>query len=157
MIISGRDTQIKYISKCWVGKTHDYSMLKEEFPPEQNWFSELKVRVDLGYLGINKYYTCKEVIIAKKCSKLYKLTEDDKAENKNKAKERIYVEHSICGIKRYRILSDRLRIHDSELYDDILEVCSGLWNFYLNYSKISVVNNKMFLNNLWTPAFAGVT
>ncbi len=131
MLISSKDTWIKYISKCWVGKMHDYSMLKEEFPPEQNWFSELKVRVDLGYLGFSKDYTCKEVIIPKKSSKLHKLTEDDKAENKAKAKERIYVEHSICGIKRYRILSDRLRIHDSELYDDILEVCSGLWNFYL--------------------------
>lgn len=139
MLISGKDTRIKYISNCWVGKTHDYSMLKEEFPPEESWFNELKVRIDLGYLGFKKDYLCKEVIMPKKSSKLHKLTESDKIENKNKAKERIYVEHSICGIKRYRILSDRLRIHDSELYNDILEVCSGLWNFYLDHSKITHV------------------
>ena len=47
------------------------------------------------------------------------------------ASERINVEHSIGGIKRYRILSDRLRIHLIDLYDDILSVCAGLWNFYL--------------------------
>jgi hypothetical protein len=47
------------------------------------------------------------------------------------ASERIKVEHSIGGLKRYRILSDRLRTHLIDLYDDILWVCAGLWNFYL--------------------------
>ena len=135
MIISSSNKVIKYISKCWVGKTHDYSMLKEEFPPCENWFSDLKVRVDLGYLGFAKNYVCKQLFIPKKASKYYPLTENDKEENKQKAKERIYVEHSICGLKRYRILSDRLRIYDSELYDDLLEICAGLWNFYLKYNK----------------------
>jgi hypothetical protein len=41
------------------------------------------------------------------------------------------VEHSIGGMKRYRILSDRLRNHLIDFYDDVLEVCAGLWNFYL--------------------------
>jgi len=30
-------------------------------------------------------------------------------------------------------LSDRLRVHDIELYNVILGVCAGLWNFYLTY------------------------
>lgn len=107
-------------------------MLKEEFPPSFNWFSDLKVRVDLGFA---KDYVCKQLIIPKKASKYHQLTENDRAENKQKAKERIYVEHSICGLKRYRILSDRLRIHDSQLYDDLLEICAGLWNFYLKFNK----------------------
>jgi hypothetical protein len=47
------------------------------------------------------------------------------------ASVRIKVEHSIGGMKRYRILSDRLRNHLIDLYDDILGVCEGLWNFYL--------------------------
>jgi len=29
-------------------------------------------------------------------------------------------------------LEDRLRLHDLNLYDDVLEVCAGLWNFSLN-------------------------
>jgi hypothetical protein len=28
-------------------------------------------------------------------------------------------------------MSDRLRMRDFEKYDDTLEVCAGLWNFYL--------------------------
>jgi hypothetical protein len=59
------------------------------------------------------------------------LTESQKDENKQMASERIIVEHSIAGLKRYRILSDRLRVHLIDLYDDILGVCAGFWNFYL--------------------------
>ena len=31
------------------------------------------------------------------------------------ASERIFVENSIAGLKRYRVLSDRLRNHDIDL------------------------------------------
>ncbi len=47
------------------------------------------------------------------------------------ASERIKVEHSIAGLKRYRILSDRLRTHFIDLYDDIRGGYAGLWSFYL--------------------------
>jgi hypothetical protein len=41
------------------------------------------------------------------------------------------VEHSIGGLKRYRILYDRLRLQDYGMCDTVVEVCAGLWNFYL--------------------------
>jgi len=28
-------------------------------------------------------------------------------------------------------LSDRLRMHDLDEYNEILGICAGLWNFYL--------------------------
>lgn len=131
MLICNESKEILYLSNCFIGKTHDYSMLKEEFPPDKNWFENFTIRVDLGYLGIEKDYVCKEVFIPKKNSKLHKLSDDDKLSNKAKAKDRISVEHSIGGMKRYRILSDRLRIHDFSQYNDILAICAGLWNFYI--------------------------
>jgi hypothetical protein len=45
------------------------------------------------------------------------------------------VEHSIGGMKRYRILSERLRMHDYEEYDLIIGVCAGLWNFSQIYTN----------------------
>jgi hypothetical protein len=51
---------------------------------------------------------------------------------RNLAVERVAVEYSLYGIKRYRILSDRLRIHDPDLYDNILAICAVLWNLYLS-------------------------
>jgi hypothetical protein len=115
-----------------VGQAHDYSILKAVFPPEQEWFTELEVRLDLGYLGFEKDYKCQKLYIPHKKPKKSELTEEQKAQNKIVSSERIKVEHSIGGMKRYRILSERLRVHDFELYDDILSVCAGLWNFYLD-------------------------
>ncbi len=123
---------ILYVSACWVGKTHDYRMLLEEFPSNERWFEEFQVRVDLGFFGMEKDFVCKELSIPNKKPKKQELTSEQKAENKLLASKRIAVEHALAGLKRYRILSDRLRIHDFEFYDVILSVCAGLWNFYLS-------------------------
>ena len=108
-------------------------MFKEEFPPGQDWFKDFRVRVDLGFLGIEKDYVCKELFLPHKKKKQQELSPGQKDENKQLASDRIHVEHAIGGMKRYRILSDRLRVHDIELYNVILGVCAGLWNFYLTY------------------------
>ena len=123
---------ILYLSACWVGKTHDYRMLREEFPPNERWFAEFQVRVDLGFFGMEKDFACKELCIPHKKPKKKELTLEQKAENKVLASKRIVVEHALAGLKRYRILSDRLRMHDFGFYDVILGVCAGLWNFYLS-------------------------
>ncbi len=107
-------------------------MFKEEFPPEQPWFTHLNVRVDLGFLGFEKDYACKQLYLPHKKPKKKELTPEQKEENQLLARERIIVEHSIAGLKRYRILSDRLRLHDLDLYNQILGVCAGLWNFKLS-------------------------
>lgn len=133
MVLSNAQRLILYLSLCWVGKTHDYGMFKAEFPPEKNWFEKHRVRVDLGFLGLEKDYSCKELFIPHKKKKKQELSAEQKEENKSFAKERIAVEHAIGGMKRYRILSERLRVHDVELHDVILGVCAGLWNFYLTH------------------------
>ena len=106
-------------------------MFQREFPSGQAWFVDLSVRLDLGFVGFDKAYECKELFLPHKKPKKQELTAEQKAENKVLAKERIVVEHSIAGLKRYRILSDRLRLHDLDLYNQILGVCAGLWNFRL--------------------------
>lgn len=96
----------------YIGRKHDFSILKEEFETDINWFKNLKVRLDLGYTGFENYYNAKEVIIPKKKPKNKELNQSDIDDNKLKAKKRIKVEHCISGIKRYRILSIKNRIHD---------------------------------------------
>ena len=132
MTLSNPARKLLYLSPCWVGKTHDYRMFQVEFPPEQPWFEQFRLRVDLGFLGIATDYKCKEVLIPHKKPRQQELTPEQKAENKVLASERIVVEHAHAGLKRYRILSDRLRMHNLELYDGVLGVCAGLWNFYLS-------------------------
>ena len=136
MIISNENKEIKYISACRLGSIHDYQLLKDEFPPNEDWFKNMSIKVDLGYLGIKKDYECDDISIPYKKPKNNELTIIQKEENKLLASKRIKVEHSISGLKRYRILSDRLRNHLIDLYDNILGVCAGLWNFYLANSLI---------------------
>ena len=131
MIISSKNKRIDYISRCRIGKMHDYRFLKEEFPPDTAWFEHFNVKVDLGYSGIAKDYICQYIGIPHKKQRNGELTEQQKAENKLWASERITVEHSLAGLKRYRVLSDRLRLHTLNLYDKIIGLCAGLWNFYL--------------------------
>lgn len=108
-------------------------MLQEEFPPTEDWFATLRVRVDLGFLGMEKDYKCQELFIPHKKPKKQELTGEQKEENKELARKRIVVEHALAGLKRYRILSDRLRLHNFATYNVILGVCAGLWNYYLTY------------------------
>ena len=87
--------------------------------------------MDLGFYGIEKLYKCKKIKIPHKKPKNGELTKNQKIKNKELSSERVIVEHSIGGLKRYRILSDRLRMKNYDLYDDVLEICAGLWNFHI--------------------------
>jgi hypothetical protein len=131
MIITTLLKTIPYISHCCEGKSHDFSLLKNEFETDKSWFNLFNIYVDLGYLGFLNEYKCQKLFIPHKKSKNKPLTENQKAENKQLSSKRVIVEHSFAGLKRFRILSDRLRLHRIDFYDDILGVCAGLWNFYL--------------------------
>ena len=132
LVISNPKTKILYVSGCWVGKEHDFTILKEEFPVAETWFSKFEVLIDLGFLGFDKNYESKKTSTPHKNPKGKELTESQKLENKNISSKRVKVEHAIGGIKRYRILSDRLRIKNFYLYDDIVEVCAGIWNYLIS-------------------------
>ena len=119
------------MSKGWVGKTHDYRQLKEEFPSAFSWFSDASVGLDLGYQGFANDYDYQEVTQPTKKPKGAELRTDQKTENTRISSKRIYVENAISGLKRYRYLSDRLRTHHVNVYETALLVCAGLWNFYL--------------------------
>lgn len=123
---------IHYLSSSFPGKTHDFQVLKALFPPHQRHFEKLKILVDLGFLGIERQYPLGSVQIPHKKTKNQPLTAQQKEENRAISAKRIKVEHSFAGLKRYRVLSDRLRIHKTDFYDQILGVCAGLWNFQID-------------------------
>ncbi len=50
LIIRTKGGCIYYLSMARIGKAHDYSILKEEFPPKIDWFKDKHIQVDLGYL-----------------------------------------------------------------------------------------------------------
>jgi len=136
LTIAAPDKRILYLSGMHSGSTHDYLVLQLCFPPQQDWFEELKVRLDLGFQGFADKYKCMELFIPFKKKRVAKgenneLTAEQQQINKEQAGERIVVEHSIGGMKRYRILCNRLRIKATDFMNTICGVCAGLWNFTL--------------------------
>jgi hypothetical protein len=120
------------------GKTHDFNMLQNEFKPETPWFCTHRVRIDLGFQGFEKNYKTLETFIPfkkkrKKKGQKSELTSEQKEQNKQYGKERIFVEHSIGGAKRYRILIDRLRYKSLSFINTVVGICAGLWNFTIIY------------------------
>jgi hypothetical protein len=56
-----------------------------------------------------------------------------KATNRRIASNRIRIEHAIGGVKRYRIVKDKIRLVKESIRDTIMETCRGLHNFRLEY------------------------
>jgi hypothetical protein len=114
-------------------------MLKQEFPPELDWCTEITIRVDLGYRGIQSDYRGDRMDIpTKKPRKSTKnpnpqLSDEHKAANTALSRVRICIEHAIGGMKRYNILVHTFRNRIEHFEDDVIGVCAGLWNLVLSY------------------------
>lgn len=119
-----------------MGTVADIKILEKEFPPTISWFVKKIVRIDLGFQSFIDKYKAKEIHIPHKRKRVAKgksneLTDVQKEDNKELGKARIYVEHSIGGFKRFKILANRLRIKSRYLINQIIGVCAALWNFSL--------------------------
>ena len=62
-VMARPDKFIIFLGRTFSGHNHDYYMLKQELPPELDWFTGLYVRVDLGYLGIQSDYRGEQIDI----------------------------------------------------------------------------------------------
>jgi DDE superfamily endonuclease len=128
-----------FLGRTFSGHHHDYSMLKQEVPPELDWFEAIHVRVDLGYQGIQSDYRGDQMDLpTKKPRKSQKnpnphLSEEQKAVNKALSQVRIFIEHAIGGMKRSNILVHVFRNRKADFEDDAVGICAGLWNLALSY------------------------
>ena len=137
MVLSDKKQWIYYVSNYYPGSNVDFGVLKNEFVPGRGWFRNIKLLVDLGFVGIDKIYKIKELIIGKKKPRKSKknpntkLSPEQKEKNKAVSRERIFVEHAIGRMKKYRILKNRCRIKSMDLKNRILGICAGLSNYQL--------------------------
>ena len=75
-------------------------MLKQELPPDIDWFTDINVLVDLGYLGMQSDYRGDQIEVPHKKPRKSKknpspqLGEEQKAMNKALSQIRIFVSNS---------------------------------------------------------------
>ncbi len=111
-------------------------MADQEIKDQSAVFESKELRVDSGFLGIGKTLKDCKVEIPEKKKKKQQLTLQQKEANKEKGKNRISIEHAIGGMKRYRLIMERIRVRKLALLDTIVGVCAGLWNFQSSFSLI---------------------
>ncbi len=127
-VIIDETCKILFLTSTCEGKKHDKRITDEAgytFPEGSTVYQ------DTGFQGF-----CPEgvlIVQPKKKPRGGELTPDEKAENRRISGIRIRVEHAIGGVKRYRIVKDKLRNWKSGFRDLVMETCCGLHNFRLNF------------------------
>ena len=86
------------------GSTHDFGLFRES---KIVMAHQVLCLADAGYQGLADLHTNSRT--PKKRSKHHPLTVEQKAANRELARQRIYVEHVIRKVKIFRILSERYR------------------------------------------------
>ncbi len=118
-------------SKHKKGRRHDYDIYKKNHPvtPKQvvNVF-------DLGYLRRRERLSRTTIIHTEQKKEKYgTVTRRNNTLIKNHAKKRIVIEHTICRLKKYRIMSEVFR-NKLRKYNKVSDIVSGLVNYRINES-----------------------
>ena len=103
LVVDKKTMKIICLSFC-NGKKHDFRLFKES---RVHAGDSTEFETDTGYTGITAIHS--NSILPKKRRKNTLLTKEEKRNNRIISKKRIYAEHSIQFVKRFRILSERYR------------------------------------------------
>ena len=120
--------QIVLLTPTCEGKKHDKKVSDEagfDLPAGSCLYQ------DTGFQG----FALEDIIIVqpKKKPKGEELTQEEKANNRQISSVRVRVEHAIGGVKRYRIVKDKIRNWKGDFRDQVMATCCGLHNFRLNF------------------------
>ena len=108
------------------GRRHDYDIYKEHHPVTPK---EVVNVFDLGYYGVEKDYPEQlSSLPYRKKRNQQELSQEEKEYNVVHSKRRIVIEHTICRLKKFRILSDVFR-NRLRKYNKISDITSGLVNY----------------------------
>jgi hypothetical protein len=120
--------QICFLSATYEGKANDKILAELEgyrLPPGSY------LDQDRGFQGF--VLADVTMIQPKKKPRGGELTPPEKATNRRISSIRIRIEHAIGGVKRYRIVKDKIRLLKDGIRDTVMETCCGLHNFRLQY------------------------
>jgi hypothetical protein len=104
---------------------HDYDIYKNNHPVISKQVVNV---VDLGYLGIEKDFPEQLSALPYKKKINPCLSQEEIKFNYIHSKKRIVVEHTICRLKKYRIMNDIFR-NKLRKYDRISYIVAGLVNY----------------------------
>lgn len=129
--------KVPFLSWTRFGKLHDKRAADESgytFPAGSHVYQ------DTGFQG----FAPADVIIIqpKKKPRGGELTLAEKAENRRISAIRVFIEHVICSVKRYRVVKDKIRLWKGNIRDRVLETCCGLHNFRITFRPMCYAEDK---------------
>lgn len=119
-----------FLSQTYAGSVHDKRICDQQ---PLDLPKGISLWQDTGFIGHQPDGVA--VQMPEKKPKGKELTNDQKQKNRIISSFRVLVEHAICGVKRCRIVKDRLRCHKFEFEDLIMELACGLHNFRITVKK----------------------
>ena len=122
------DSKVVLLTPSYEGRIHDKRIADrtDYFLPYGSYLYQDSGFQGFSVAGVN-------IIQPTKKPKGRDLTVEERAKNREISSIRIRVEHAIRGIKRYRIVKDKLRNYKKGFTDLVMETCCGLHNFRLNF------------------------
>lgn len=130
LIITDKNKRVGFLSKTVEGKKHDFTLLKEEAPPE-HMPPKIKKHMDLGFIGMQKQFPEHVISMPKRKPRTKELSEFSKEQNKKRSSMRVLVENALAGVKRLRITTDTFRNRKKSFDDQTMLIACGLWNYHL--------------------------
>ena len=123
LLLSDNEQYVHYLSPTFPGSSHDKAIANEFpilLPPNS------VLRQDLGFIG----HAPKGVLIEQpfKKPKNGELTFAQKLFNKMLAATRVVIEHANSGVKRIKIVKDKIRIHTTDFRDSVMVIACALHN-----------------------------
>ena len=127
--------KVIFLTDTVEGKKHDKKLADET---DYSLPEGSKLAQDTGFQGFNLENVA--ILQPKKKPKGGELSDLEKDINQWHSSLRIRVEHAIGGVKRYRIVKDKIRNCKPGFRDAVMETCCGLHNFRLNRAFVRYRN-----------------
>jgi hypothetical protein len=108
------------------GRRHDYDIYKKIHPITPKNVANV---FDLGYLGIEKDFPEQKSSIPNRKERNLQSSVEQKEFNRGHAKKGIVIEHTICRLKKYRILAVDVFRNRLNKHNKISDIVSGLVNY----------------------------
>jgi DDE superfamily endonuclease len=128
LLVIDETCHIGFLSATYEGKAHDKTLADLEgyrLPHGSCLYQEM------GFQGFIR--TGITIVQPKKTPRGGELTPPEQATNRAISSIRIRSEPAIGGVKRYRMVKDKIRLLKDGIRDTIMETCCGLHNFRLQY------------------------
>ena len=131
-LIINKEQQVLYLSPTVEGKMHDKALAEEM---ELRFPQGGVLMQDMGFLAFDPGGI--KIVMPEKKPKNKPLSREDKAFNQIISSMRVRVEHAIAGIKRLKIVQEKIRLRIEDIHDQVMLIAVGLHNLRRAYRNLS--------------------